>query len=752
MRRLVHWFQASFMPLLVVLVAMIGSTVWLDRRAEALSEEPVVIRVERQAIGVRSDDIAERGMGGDDEEVDEDASAEAHPAVLAARKARTRGDTAAAVAGLEAAIRADGPHPQVLGELAVVHLEADRPADALAVLDRAVELAPSDYRARYNRGLALSRLGREEEALAAYEAAIERRRNHFNSHYNRGNVLLRLERYADAARALETAVGLAGGTRKARALSALGLVRARMGERKAARAAYRRAIQFEPGAIGPRYNLVLLLLDGDSGRSRKRAAELLLQIKALRPDFAPAWFQEARLASAAGDDDAALAAYQTAAAKDPGFWKARYNAGVVALRLGRVELAAGLFDRLAEQHPERPEIRFHQGRVASSRSRHEEAAEHYRAAIELAEGDYVEARINLGLCLRALDRHAEALALFDALVAERPDDGGLHRSRGLTLRDLRRIDEARAAFQRSIALRPDDASTHYDLARLEDRAGDEAAAIAGYRAVLERAPKHRGSLINLAGLLADDEQFAEAEAVLRKVTASAPDYSRGWFNLGVVLGRQDRYAEAVDAYRKVIALDPEHPSARQNLGVALGRIDRDDEALTVLREALAREPADLETRYNLAVQLRRMQRRAEAEDELKRCLKLDPTYRRALESLASLLLRDKRSAEVLPLLEPIVQSGRPSAIMRARLGRAYFAQERPAEARAQLELALEKRPRSVEVLSALARVEAASGDFPRAAALVERAVKRRPDSALLKRRLARYRAGAADDPNDEGDE
>ncbi|MCA9537891.1 MAG: type IV pilus secretin PilQ [Myxococcales bacterium] len=107
MRAAVRWFQVSFIPLMLVLAGLIGTTVWLDRRAEALAERPTIIRIERQAVAVASDDIAEQGMGADDGEAEEDSAAEAHPAVLAARRARTRGDTASAVKALEAALAAE---------------------------------------------------------------------------------------------------------------------------------------------------------------------------------------------------------------------------------------------------------------------------------------------------------------------------------------------------------------------------------------------------------------------------------------------------------------------------------------------------------------------------------------------------------------------------------------------------------------------------------------------------------------------
>jgi len=302
------WFQRSFVPLLLVLIALIGTTVWLDHEAEAVASRPIVFQVERRPAGWRADEIAEGGITASNAQAEVDIDAADHPAILAARASATRGDTAEALAGLEAALASEGDDPVMLNELAVVALRANRPARALTALDRAIQSAPSYFRAHYNRGIALTRTKRPKDALTAYLRACELRPKHFNARYNLGALRLRLDRPKAAAEALTTAVTLAGGERRARAFAALGLAHARAGHHDDAARAYRQAVQYQPNAIAPRYNLALLLVDRGGDRAHASARRLIERIKALRPDFAPAWFLEARLASAAGDDTAALAA------------------------------------------------------------------------------------------------------------------------------------------------------------------------------------------------------------------------------------------------------------------------------------------------------------------------------------------------------------------------------------------------------------------------------------------------------------
>ena len=56
--------------------------------------------------------------------------------------------------------------------LAVAHLQAARPDEALPLLDRAVEVRPAEAKAHASRALALNALGRHAEALASADRAL----------------------------------------------------------------------------------------------------------------------------------------------------------------------------------------------------------------------------------------------------------------------------------------------------------------------------------------------------------------------------------------------------------------------------------------------------------------------------------------------------------------------------------------------------------------------------------------------------
>lgn len=86
--------------------------------------------------------------------------------------------------------------------------EQSKHAEALALFERATELAPESPDAWFNVGYSLNAVGRFEEALDAYDRAISLDRYDSASWNNKGDVLCSLHRYEEALAACEEALAL----------------------------------------------------------------------------------------------------------------------------------------------------------------------------------------------------------------------------------------------------------------------------------------------------------------------------------------------------------------------------------------------------------------------------------------------------------------------------------------------------------------------------------------------------------------
>src|SRR5438477_5922182 len=99
--------------------------------------------------------------------------------------------------------------PRHLGSLHLLGVIAAQRGDHAAALDHidaALRIHANDADALNNRGIALKELKRPHEALASFDAAIALRPGHADAFVNRGNVLLGLKRPEEALACFDHAI------------------------------------------------------------------------------------------------------------------------------------------------------------------------------------------------------------------------------------------------------------------------------------------------------------------------------------------------------------------------------------------------------------------------------------------------------------------------------------------------------------------------------------------------------------------
>ena len=230
--------------------------------------------------------------------------------------------------------------------------------------------------------------------------------------------------------------------------------------------------------------------------------------------------------------------------------------------------------------------------------RTEEAAAHYRRAIEL-QPDYAPAYNNLGVMQRAAGRVDEAIATYRQALSLRGDYPDAHYNLANALLAQDKLQEAAEHF--AIALRsiPDSAGAANNLGialAAQNRPND---AVAAFRAAVSAEPNSPIARRNLADALSSAGQVPEAIAEFERAMVLDPKDPTAPYNLGVVLLQAGRAQEAVAALRTAAALSPRSAEVHNNLGIALGSSGDLDAALAEFRQALTIDATSAEARRNL---------------------------------------------------------------------------------------------------------------------------------------------------------
>jgi tetratricopeptide (TPR) repeat protein len=301
--------------------------------------------------------------------------------------------------------------------------------EALASLDKVIELNPNYAIAWANRGAVLLGLERYEEALESCDKAIELNPNEAGAWYSRGGALLpNPERHSEALASLN------------------------------------KAIELNPNDANAWYDRGRLL------SKFERYSEALVsfnKVTQLEPNDAMAWYERGSVLSQLEQYEEALASFDKAIELEPNYASAWCDRGAVLFVLRRFNEALACCNKAVELNPNKASYWGNRGTLLLMFKRYDEALASLEKVIEIDSND-AWAWVSQGVALGNLGRHDQALASCDRAIELGEQDSSVFFNRAEFLLALNRWDEGSAAL--------DDALSRFSHADEPDK-GDTAAII-----------------------------------------------------------------------------------------------------------------------------------------------------------------------------------------------------------------------------------------------------------------------------------
>lgn len=152
--------------------------------------------------------------------------------------------------------------------------------------------------------------------------------------------------------------------------------------------------------------------------------------------------------------------------------------------------------------------------------------------------------------LRALDKHAQALAILQNAVLIHTEDRELLGAFGRSLADNGKLKQADEVLSRAHLPEKPDWRILSAQGTVADQLGEHDRAQQIYHTALKLAPNEPTVMSNLGLSLALSKRLPEAERVLREASAAPGGDSRVRQNLVLVLGLQGRFQEAEQLARQ----------------------------------------------------------------------------------------------------------------------------------------------------------------------------------------------------------
>jgi tetratricopeptide (TPR) repeat protein len=529
--------------------------------------------------------------------------------VLIGRAYRDAGEYARARAELEAAIR---QNPRVrrahyyLGMVAVLAEGAAKLDEAIEQFRQELKIAPDDPLASLRLGMALVEAQRPGEALPLLERSALTPPPSVLAFQYLGRCRLALDRPAEAATALRRALELAK-TQPA-SDSQLGSIHYQLGlALRRSGAAGEAATHF---AAAQRYSAER------AEDSRERLARYLAGGSDQEPKglLQPATEDPALRALTAEERKTLDAQVTTTLAR------CYLNLGVMQAQAGRFARAAGLLEGAARLAPTFPRVQYSLGVARFNAKQYAEATAPLAAALAERPDD---ASLRRMLAMAWLDsqRYDKAVELLES-DPERDSDPSLQYAYGLALVRSGDAARAQAVFARLLREHGDSPELSVLLGQAYAAQGDYPSAIEALTRALSAKPDVADADATLGVIYLKQGKLPDAEKALRAELQAHPDDLASHQSLATVLDLEGRSEEALPLLRAALKAKPDYADARYLLGKILLSQGSAAEAADNLEAAARLSPEDANIHYQLGQAYQKLGRRDDAEREFETFRKL----------------------------------------------------------------------------------------------------------------------------------
>ena len=335
-------------------------------------------------------------------------------------------------------------------------------------------------------------------------------------------------------------------------------------------------------------------------------------------------------------------------------------------------------------------------------------------------------------------KYEEALHALDMLFRDGPPTAPLLAWKISLLRLLERQEEASTAAADALQLFPDSPQLLVELAWVQFRRRQYAAAAATFARVLEIDPVHESAVqgriatLRLQGLLKD------AELSAKSAVAKYPDNPGIRSELAWIRYANEDFESAGTVFREVARLSPSDPYPLVSLAWTLLQ-DSDDDSLTEAdkhcRKALDLDAGLAEALGCLGVIAFRQGNLPEAEAYLSRSVEANAT-RGHYADLGALYVHMGRFDDARQILEKGILIKPEDAALHLEMGNLHAQMEKPRKAIAEFRQAAVLDPSSPDFVRTLAITLLENGKTLEAESVLRRAIRKMPELRRWKLHLA----------------
>ncbi|MHB9023575.1 MAG: tetratricopeptide repeat protein [Armatimonadota bacterium] len=468
-------------------------------------------------------------------------------------------------------------------------LQAEKPIEALDLLERARKLQPQHAWAKLFRGVALGQLGRVEEAVGELIAAADENTTDIDIQVDTARYLSLMEYQQDALICTRRAVAIDTTDAGAQAMQAE--VLERLGRLDEAVVARETALALDPEDYDNRYYYAVDLCD--LGRYQP-AFDIAQGLLANHPDDPDIVRLFGACLSYQGRHEEALGCWATLERLEEGVTpNLLHNRASTLDVLGRYAEALQTIDQAIEAEPEVGGNYFTRGMIHEHHGDEVAAIEDYLTTL-LHDPDHIDAVINLVEITSQTGATPLVYDRVNTLLETEPASAKLLYARGRLSIELGDFTQAERSIKEALRCEPALGVAWYTLAMLYGMMEKPEESVGCADRALREFPDDANLWLYRGQALHDLKRFPEAAESYDKAIELAPDDGQTWFHLGrLLLLDLDRPSDARGMLKEALRLQPHNDGAAWMLALCSLRLGQAEEAETLIAPLLTEDPQHL---------------------------------------------------------------------------------------------------------------------------------------------------------------
>jgi cellulose synthase operon protein C len=598
---------------------------------------------------------------------------------------------------------------------------------AHAAADRALQLAPRNAEALYQKASIAHVQGRLDDALRAYDQVLAVDARHLEAQLARAGILVDLGRQEQAQPALQALLKQAPTEPRALYLSAV------LAERRGDSAAASQALKAVTTQLDPvpmdyiRYRPQALMLNGLAhyGLGELQKAKPYLEAAQRLQPNSPLSKLLAQVYAADANLDRASDVLETYLKAFPADSQALVMMASLQMAQGRHARATALMQE-ALRGRDAPEFHTALGLSLIRGGQIGSAADELEKAFQ-KDPSQAYAGLSLATLYLRNGQTAKALAVADRLVQQQPRNPSVWMMQGAARQAGKDLAGARQSFQQALQIDARLVEPQLGLARLEILARQFDAAQKRLDALLRTDERNVDVLYEMALLSEARGQSAEVQRWLSKAAdASGPRQTRADQALVAWLLKQDQAGAALEAAKRLLGKAPEDLQA--NITYARAQLANRDTtgAKATLTSAARRSGFDPQPLVDIATLQLATQDPAGAAYSLDKALTAAPQHVPALALSTTVALQQGQPAQAEKLARQVITLQPGQALGHLLLADVFQARNQPAQALEALRKAHEVEPSSGTLLALMRALARQDGSSKAASELAERWLRKFP--------------------------